>query len=196
VQQKIEKNLSECRSKPFRGLRTKHGSRIFQKYYQEKTTFDVHTNHFVKLFGCCSGQLIFFAEFHSIPFQASELALLRNSKCLGMSAFFRGNRSESIPRYFFGTKFRSQPYSLGGGWVKERKKWEWTCFLETAEWQRQASLTLSSSRRVSKSRKFTPQWSDKTGTCFSQNVLSAEDKTSFLFHMNIHYAYLQLAYSY
>jgi hypothetical protein len=83
---------------------------------------------------------------------------------------------------------------LGGGWVKERKKGEWTCFLENAEWQRQASLTLSSSRRVSQWRKFTLQWSDKTGTCFSSNILSAGDKTSFSFHINIHCAYLQFAY--
>jgi hypothetical protein len=37
--------------------------------------------------------------FHSVPFGASELALLRNSECLGMSAFFRGI-TESVPSLF------------------------------------------------------------------------------------------------
>ncbi len=53
-------------------------------------SFDVQTKHFVKLFCCCSVKVIFSAEFHSVLFRASELALPRNSECLGMSAFFRG----------------------------------------------------------------------------------------------------------
>ncbi len=61
-------------------------------------------------------QLIFSAEFRSVLFRsvlfrASELDLPRNSECLGMHTFFRGiAETESIPRNFFGTKFRSQPY--------------------------------------------------------------------------------------
>ncbi len=38
----------------------------------EKTTFDVRTNHFVKLFCCCFVKVFFSAEFHSVPFH-SEL---------------------------------------------------------------------------------------------------------------------------
>jgi hypothetical protein len=49
----------------------------------------------------------------SVPFRASELALPRNSECLGMSTFFRGI-TETIPSLFRGIfserKFRSQPY--------------------------------------------------------------------------------------
>jgi hypothetical protein len=62
----------------------------------EKTTFDVQTNHFVKLFCCCFVKLIFSAEFRSVLFLASELALLRNSECLGMNAFCHGI-TETIP---------------------------------------------------------------------------------------------------
>jgi hypothetical protein len=39
--------------------------------------------------------------FSSIPFRASELALPRNSECLGMRAFFRGI-TETIPSLFRG----------------------------------------------------------------------------------------------
>jgi hypothetical protein len=35
-------------------------------------------------------KLNFFAEFHSVLFGASELALTWNSECLRMSTFFRG----------------------------------------------------------------------------------------------------------
>jgi hypothetical protein len=58
--------------------------------------FEVRTNHFIKLFGCLI--LIFFLHF-SVPFQASELTLLRTSECLGMNPFFRGI-IESIPSLF------------------------------------------------------------------------------------------------
>ena len=39
--------------------------------------------------------------FRSIPFRASELALPRNSECLGMRAFFRGI-TETVPSLFRG----------------------------------------------------------------------------------------------
>jgi hypothetical protein len=39
--------------------------------------------------------------FRSVPFRASELALPRNSECLGMSTFFRGI-TETIPSLFRG----------------------------------------------------------------------------------------------
>ncbi len=73
------------------------------KTVSEKTTFDVQTNQFqfVKLFCCCFVKLIFSAEFHSVPFQASELALPWNSECLGMNVFFRG-RTEIVPSLFRG----------------------------------------------------------------------------------------------
>jgi hypothetical protein len=41
------------------------------------------------------------AEFRSVPFRASELALPRNSECLGMRAFFRGI-TETVPSLFRG----------------------------------------------------------------------------------------------
>ncbi len=46
------------------------------------------------------------AEFRSVPFRsvsfrASELALPRNSECLGMSTFFRGI-TETVPSLFCG----------------------------------------------------------------------------------------------
>jgi hypothetical protein len=39
--------------------------------------------------------------FRSLPFRASELALPRNSECLGMSTFFRGI-TETVPSLFRG----------------------------------------------------------------------------------------------
>jgi hypothetical protein len=62
----------------------------------EKTTFDVQTNHFVKLFCCCFVKLIFLLR---TPFHSAFHSKLRNwlfrgirnaSECLRMSAFFRG----------------------------------------------------------------------------------------------------------
>ncbi len=49
---------------------------------------------------------------NSIPFRASEWALPRNSECPRNAHFLprnNGIHSESIPRNFFGTKFRCQP---------------------------------------------------------------------------------------
>ena len=83
------------------------------KIVPEKTTFDVQTNHFVKLFCCCFVNLIF--PRNSIPFRSVpsfgigssvEFGRPRNECFLPRN---NGNRSESIPRNFFGTKFRSQP---------------------------------------------------------------------------------------
>jgi hypothetical protein len=54
------------------------------KIVSEKTTFDVQTNHFVKLLCCCSVKLFFSAEFHSVPFRSE----LRNW-------LFRGTRNAS-----------------------------------------------------------------------------------------------------
>jgi hypothetical protein len=44
---------------------------------------------------------IFFCgiPFRSVPFRASELALPRNSECLGMGIFFRGI-TETVPSLF------------------------------------------------------------------------------------------------
>ncbi len=48
----------------------------------EKTTFDVQTNHCVKLFCCCFVKLIFSAKFHSVPSfgigSSAELGMPRN----------------------------------------------------------------------------------------------------------------------
>ncbi len=80
----------------------------------EKTTFDVQTNHFVNLLCYCFPKLVFSAEFHSIPFRASELALPRNSECLGMSAFFRGFWNEIPFRTLPGTEWK--PLTSGNMW--------------------------------------------------------------------------------
>jgi hypothetical protein len=49
----------------------------------------------------CSVKLHYCVEFRSVPFRASELALPRNSECLGMSTFFRGI-TETVPSLFRG----------------------------------------------------------------------------------------------
>ncbi len=72
------------------------------KIVSEKTTF-------VKLFCCCFVKLISSAKFHSVlfrsvPFWALELAIPRNSECLGMGAFF-GRIMETVPRLFRGIGF-------------------------------------------------------------------------------------------
>ncbi len=79
----------------------------------EKMIFEIQTNYLVKLFCCCFVKLIFSAEFHSVPFRPSfgivssaELGMPRNECFLPQN---NGTRSESIPRNFFGAKFRSQP---------------------------------------------------------------------------------------
>ncbi len=61
---------------------------------------------------CCAGseKLNFFAEFRFVPSfgigSSVELGMPRNEHFLPRN---NGTRSESIPRNFFGTKFRSQP---------------------------------------------------------------------------------------
>ncbi len=49
----------------------------------------------------CFVKLIFSAEFRSVPFRSSELALPRKLECLGMSTFFRGI-TETITSLFRG----------------------------------------------------------------------------------------------
>jgi hypothetical protein len=65
-----------------------------------KTTFDVQTIHFVKLFCCWFVKLIFSAEFLSVPLRASEFGMPRNECFLPRNS---GNRSESNPRNSFTT---------------------------------------------------------------------------------------------
>ncbi len=103
---KFRSILSEFPSGPFRG--------------REKRTFELRTNHFVKLFclfcttnflenaevvrvtiGACELHKTSFFRRTSVSFQASELALPRNSECLGMSTFFRGI-TETVPSLFRG----------------------------------------------------------------------------------------------
>ena len=59
------------------------------------------------------GVIFFSAEFRSAPSfgmgSSAELGMPRKEHFLPRNS---GNRSESIPRNFFGTKFRSQPYVL------------------------------------------------------------------------------------
>ncbi len=78
----------------------------------EKTTFGVQTNHFVKLFaGVCKTNFLCGIPFHFVPSfgidSSVELGMPQNECLLPRNT---GNRSESIPRNFFGKKFRSQPY--------------------------------------------------------------------------------------
>jgi hypothetical protein len=115
------------RTIPWKGnqLRTKRSSRIDDFWCTDKSFCEVILLLFRKLFqvwGCISLRLytapppltlykyqgrfcfvIFFRgiPFHSVPFRASELALPRNSECLGMSAFFRGI-TETVPSLFRG----------------------------------------------------------------------------------------------
>jgi hypothetical protein len=73
------------------------------KIVSEKMTFDVQNKSF------CSDILLLFRKtnifrgipFRSVPFRASELALPRNSECLGMNAFFSGI-TEIVPSLFRG----------------------------------------------------------------------------------------------
>ncbi len=78
----------------------------------EKTTFDVQTNHFVKLFaGVCKTNFLCGIPFHFVSSfgigSSVELGMPQNECFLPRNS---GNHSESIPRNFFGKKFRSQPY--------------------------------------------------------------------------------------
>ncbi len=78
------------------------------KIVPEKTTFDVQTNHFVKLFCCCFVKLNFLRN--SIPFRFVPSFGIGSSAELGMprtECFLPRNNGN--PRNFFGTKFRSQP---------------------------------------------------------------------------------------
>ena len=47
--------------------------------------------------------------FYSVPFRASELALPRNSECLGMSTLFRGI-TESVPSLYRGIFWNEIPF--------------------------------------------------------------------------------------
>ncbi len=73
-------------------------------------------SHFVQYL-VCSVKLHFFAEFRSVTFRSvpsfrigssAELWIARDEHFLQRN---NGNRSESIPRNFFGMKFCSQPYT-------------------------------------------------------------------------------------
>ncbi len=89
-------------------LTAKRGSHKFQKYGQKRRLLRYRQ---IILFAV--PESYFSAEFRSVPFRASEWALPRNSEFLRNEHFFprnNGIRSEAIPRNFFGTKFRGQPY--------------------------------------------------------------------------------------
>jgi hypothetical protein len=82
----------------------------FYKNLSKKTTFEVRKDHFGSYFWLFCKTNLFLRN--SIPFRASEWALPRNSECPQNAHFFprnNGIHSESIPRNFFGTKFRCQP---------------------------------------------------------------------------------------
>jgi hypothetical protein len=67
------------------------------------------TNHYVELLWLFC-KTYFSAEFRSVPIfgigSSAEIGMPRNEQFLPRN---NGNHSESIPRNFFGTKFRSQP---------------------------------------------------------------------------------------
>ncbi len=62
---------------------------LVKSYFVQYLVCSVKLGYFVQYL-VCSVKLHFFVEFRSVPFRASELALPRNSECLGMSTFFRG----------------------------------------------------------------------------------------------------------
>ncbi len=77
----------------------------------EKMFFKIWTTiNLVSYFGCFV-KIIFSAGFRSVPSfgtgSSAEVGMPRNDHFLPRN---NGSRSESIPRNFFGTKFRSQPY--------------------------------------------------------------------------------------
>ncbi len=95
---KNRNNLSEYRSEE-KPTYNKTRQQNVSKIVSEKTTFDVQTNHFVKLFCCCLVKLIFSAEFHSVLSfgigSSAELGMPRNE------CFFRGI-TETVPSLFRG----------------------------------------------------------------------------------------------
>jgi hypothetical protein len=79
--------------------------------------------------------IIFFStEFYSVPFQASELALPRNSECLGMSTLFRGI-TESVPSLFRvifldpnsvpNPMYSTNPELCSVPWTHQYTAWHW-----------------------------------------------------------------------
>ncbi len=81
---------------------------------------------------------------NSVPFRASELALPRNSECLGMSTFFRGI-TETVPSLFRG--IFSERYSVPN--PNYRRMTQFPCFRSpprlslTIEWVPETFLTFS-----------------------------------------------------
>ncbi len=78
------------------------------------------TNHYVELFWLfCKTYFFRGIPFRSVPSfgisSSAEVGMPRNEHFLPRN---NGNRSEPIPRNFFGTKFRSQPYLEGVYWPK------------------------------------------------------------------------------
>ncbi len=98
--------LSEFRSEPFRGRENNSeqnaaaavSDSIHIESSWELLSTTLVLSHFVQYLDC-SVKLNFFAKFRSVPFRASELALPRNSECLGLSTFFRWI-TETIPSLF------------------------------------------------------------------------------------------------
>ncbi len=90
-------------------LTAKCGSHKFQKYGQKRRLLSYKQIIFLAV-----PESYFFAEFRSVPFRALEWALPWNSEFRRNEHFFpwnNGIRSEAIPRNFFRTKFRCQPYA-------------------------------------------------------------------------------------
>jgi hypothetical protein len=77
----------------------------------EKMFFKVWTTIILLSYFGCFVKLIFSAGIGSVPSfgtgSSAEVGMPRNEHFLPRN---NGSRSESIPRNFFGTKFRSQPY--------------------------------------------------------------------------------------
>jgi hypothetical protein len=102
VQQKIEiysRNAVPNRSVEEKPTQNKTRQPNISILVSEKTTFDVKTNHFVKLLCCCFVKLIF--PRNSIPFRGIGSSAPRNSECLGIIVFFRGI-TETVPSLFRG----------------------------------------------------------------------------------------------
>jgi hypothetical protein len=107
--EKYRRKLSEFRSEPFCGLETCSTQNSAAQNFNNSAR--CQSNH-----RCLSSVKLHFLR-NSVPFcsvpsfgigSSAELGMPRNEHFLPR---YNGNHSESIPRNFFGTKFRSQPYT-------------------------------------------------------------------------------------
>jgi hypothetical protein len=109
------RKASEFRSEPFSAEKNL-GIPFRIIFGREKKLRNSVPNNFWKRKNYVKSRLLIaasFAEFRTVSFRVTEWTLPKYLESHGMSSLFRRikkNCSESIPRNFFGTKFRWQPY--------------------------------------------------------------------------------------